>query len=439
MSARTLAWAVLAATSPLWLNGETAAAQAAAHDLRVTLVKAGALPDVPTRTSVALVATISNVGAGQADAVLTRVTIPAGFTSISAQPAPGSGITCDITGTVAGSPTGTAVLCTAPNIAGNSEKTVRISVTAPATITGSSQSLTATAVVDPNNTVQEGPGGNNNNSDNLAINVVTRADLTIGLTGAPGQDFTTQVAPDLVYVVTVRNTGDREANRLIVKSTLPKDVAFVKVEENTMGTCVQNSTASNGALNVSCTVASVPAGDNRHVRIIGKTVGSVPDGSKVTFSAFADPTNSVAERNDNDNSAFVITTLRARSDVQMTGSVAVKLIGAPPLVVERPGDSDCLSRMGIVLSLAVKNNGPFRSPATIVTATWPPQIGTAGGACFDRCNVPALDPGQTHSLALSATVITNFASGQVTAQLDPNQTIFDPIVSNNRVTMPVCG
>jgi uncharacterized repeat protein (TIGR01451 family) len=428
---------VLAAASPLGLDADDAEAQD--HDLRVTLARAGALPDVPTRTGVALVATISNVGTGQADAVLTRVTIPAGFSSISAQPAPGSGITCDITGTVAGSPTGTAVLCTAPNIAGNSEKTFRISVTAPATITGSSQSLTATAVVDPNNTVQEGPGGNNNNSDNLAINVVTRADLTIGLTGAPGQDFTTQVAPDLVYVVTVRNTGDREANQLIVKSTLPKDVAFIRVEENTMGNCVQNSTASNGALNVSCTVASVPAGDNRHVRIIGKTVGSVPDGSKVTFSAVADPTNSVAERNDNDNSAFVITTLRARSEVQMTGRVDYKRTAGPLLEGETPGSVDCLSRMGIALTLTVKNNGPFRSPATVVNATWPPQIGTAGEACFDRCNVPALDPGQSASLILSATVIANSAVGSVTAQLDPNQTLFDPIVSNNRVTMPVCG
>jgi hypothetical protein len=74
-----------------------------------------------------------------------------------------------------------------------------------------------------------------------------------------------------------------------------------------------------------------------------------------------------------------------------------------------------------------------------VNATWPPQIGTAGEACFDRCNVPALDPGQSASLILSATVIANSAVGSVTAQLDPNQTLFDPIVSNNRVTMPVCG
>jgi uncharacterized repeat protein (TIGR01451 family) len=365
--------------------------------------------------------------------------MPAGFTAVTAQPAPGTGITCDITGTVAGSPTGVAVLCTAPNIAGNSEKTFRISATAPASITGNSQSLTLQAVVDPNNTVQEGPGGNNNNSDNLAVPIVTRADLGINLLGAPGQNFTTQVAPDLVYVVNVNNTGDREATNLIVRSTLPKDVAFVKVEENTLGNCLQNSTASNGALNVNCTVGSVPPRNSRHVRIIGKTIGSVPDGSKVTFSAFVDPTNSVAERNENDNTAAVITTLRARSEVQMTATVAVKLIGAPPVVVERPGDSDCLSRMGIVVMLAIKNNGPFRSPATIVTAVWPSQIGTAGEACFDRCNVPALDPGQTAGLNLSATVINNFASGQVTVQLDPNQALFDPIVSNNRVTKYVCG
>ena len=95
--------------------------------------------------------------------------------------------------------------------------------------------------------------------------------------------------------------------------------------------------------------------------------------------------------------------------------------------------------MSIALTLAVKNNGPFRSPATIVTATWPAQIGAGGGACFDRCNVPALDPGQSVVLTLSATVIANSAAGSVTAQLDPNQTLFDPILSNNRVTKVVCG
>ena len=309
---------VLAATSPLWVDAGNAEAQAG-HDLRVTLSKAGALPEVPTRTNVAFVVTVSSVGTDQASAVLTRVNMPAGFTAVSAQPAPGSGITCDITGTVAGSSVGPAILCTAPTLNGNSEKTFRISATAPSTITGNSQSLSLTAVVDPNNTVQEGSLGNNNNSDNLAVTIVTRADLEISLLGAPGLDVTTQVAPDLAYVVTVKNTGDREATNLIVKSTLPKDVAFVKVEENTLGNCVQNSTASNGALNVSCTVASLPARENRHVRVIGKTVGSVPDGSKVTFLAVADPTNSVAERNDTDNSAAVITTLRARSELQMTG------------------------------------------------------------------------------------------------------------------------
>jgi hypothetical protein len=272
-------------------------------DLLVDLSKAGALPDVATRTNVAFVVKISNVQPVPATNVLTRVTVPASFTALSPTPAPGSGLTCSRTGSV--------VECTAPTFAGNSEKTFRISSTAPATITGQSQSFTLTAVVDPANTVPEGGPGNSNNSDNFAINVVTRADLRISLTGPPGTISTTQQAPNLTYHVAVQNVGDRAASSLLVRATLPKDVAFQRVQDNTLGTCLQNSTASNGAQNINCTLSSLAAGATGRVRILARTVGSVPDGSKVTFAANADPNNTVPERNDTDNTAFVITTLRA--------------------------------------------------------------------------------------------------------------------------------
>ena len=272
-------------------------------DLLVDLSKAGALPDVATSANVAFVVKVSNVSPVQAANVLTRVTMPAGFTALSPTPAPGSGLTCERTGSV--------VECTAATFAGSSEKTFRISSTAPASITGQSQSFTLTGVVDPGNTVPEGGPGNSNNSDNFAVTVVTRADLKINLTGPPGTSVTSQQAPNLTYHVEVRNVGDRAASTLLVRATLPKDVAFQRVQDNTLGTCLQNSTASNGAQNINCTLASLAAGAVGRVRILARTVGSVPDGSKVTFAAIADPNNTVPERNDTDNSAFVVTTLRA--------------------------------------------------------------------------------------------------------------------------------
>lgn len=414
--------AVTAATLLLLLNPQDAEAQpsggAAGRDLTVDITNASAAPAIPTRANVAFVVTVSNIREGQASNVLVSVTIPSAFTALS-------GPECTFNGSTAS--------CTTPSLGGNSQKTFRISGTAPSTISGTSQSFTLTAVADPDNTVAEGTGGNNNNSDNFTVNVVTRADLNVGIGGTGGQSATQQAAPDLVFVVTVDNDGDQAASNLLVRSTLPKDVAFVRVEENQLGTCLQNSTASNGALNVNCTLSSLPAGTNRHVRIIGKLIGSVPDGVQVTSAVNVDPNNTVPERNENDNTAFLITTMRAVSDVQLTGGVSSHSTrGRGPVLA----GAQCLSGMAIRLDLVVKNNGPNASGSTRVATEWPAGIvSSESSTCFNSCDVPAVNPGQSVTIVMGGLVNVNLAAGtRITSTVDPAGTLFDAVVGNNRVT-----
>jgi uncharacterized repeat protein (TIGR01451 family) len=423
---------VICAAAAVFAWGEGSAEAQDNPDLTVTLAKAGAQPEVPSRTNVAFVATIANVSSVQAANVLTRVTMPTGFANLSTTPAPGSGITCTIAGSV--------VNCTAPAMPGNSEKTFRISSTAPATITGQSQSFTLAAVVDPSNTVAEGGAGNSNNSDNFTVSVVTRADLDVSLTGPPGSVLTTQVAPNLVYLVSARNAGDRAASNVLVRATLPKDVAFVRVQDNTLGTCLQNSTASNGALNINCTLSSLAAGATGRVRILGRVLGSVPDKVQVTFAANVDPSNSVPERNDTDNTAFMVTTLRAPADVQITRkSVSLTQAGGGSFAIDGPGDLVC-ARGESVVDVEVKNNGPYQSPATAVTTTWPAGIRASSSGCFDRCNVATLKPGQITRLTFRGRIDAAFNTlAQPTFVVDAAQAVFDPIVGNNRVTITACG
>jgi hypothetical protein len=393
----------------------------AGRDLTVDIVQAGTAIPIPTKNNAAFVVTVSNIRSGQASNVLVSVNIPSAFTSLS-----GTGCTFK----------GSAGSCTTPTLGGNSQKSFTISGTAPSTITGTSQSFTLTAVADPNNTVAEGDGGNNNNSDNLTVTVVTRADLNVGLSGTAGQSPTLQVAPDLVFVVNVDNDGDQAAPNLLVRSTLPKDVSFVRVEENTLGTCLQNSTASNGGLNVNCTLSSLPVGATRSVRIVGKLVGSVPDGVQVTSAVNVDPSNTVPERNENDNTAFLITTMRAISDVQIVFDGA-KVAGSqsPTLLA----DCGAGSKNTIEATVTVRNNGPFASAPTIVTAQWPAPI-TSGGTCFDRCDVPALNSGQSVVVKLFGAAFDSkiFGEGKATFTVDPAQTLFDSVVGNNSVTGTVC-
>lgn len=421
----------------LLLNPQNVEAQVG-RDLTINISQAGIAPAIPTQTNVAFVITASNIQSGSASNVLVSVLMPGGFTSFSATPEPASGFSCSFVGSKCS--------CTTATLAGNTQKTFRISATAPSTISGTSQSFTLTGQIDPNNTVSESDNGNN--SDNFTVSVVTRADLDISLTASPGL-FTTQVTPNLVYVVTAKNTGDREAPNLLVRSTLPKDVAFVRVEENQLGTCLQNSSDSSGALHVNCTLSSLPAGASRHVRIIGKILGSIPDGFKVTFAANADPNNSVPERNETNNTAFMVTTVRVPVDLQVTGTVVESESNAPGSF---PINLSAKHVKIFKLQLSVKNNGPNPSTPTTVRTDWPSGIvastNTQEAACFDSCPISALNSGQTIAVTVTGIIVGPFqCSGgvggkcptpvQVIPSVDPDQTLFDSVVSNNKVTLTI--
>jgi hypothetical protein len=264
--------------------------------------------------------------------------------------------------------------------------------------------------------------------DIVVIVEPARADLSLDMVS-----LLTQVAPNLAFGVRVRNTGAGAASNVLVRSTLPRDVAFVGLEENTMGTCLQNSTASDGSLQVNCTVPSLPAGGNRGVRILGKVVGTIPDSTQFLFAANVDPNNAIPEGNDTDNTAFLLTTVRAPSDVQVTGKVTSISTRA-----ERPifSGANCGAGFAIRLDLDVKNNGPYPSRATRIGTVWPRGIvSSESSTCFDSCNVPALNPGQSSTIIMGGLVEANLSAGtRITSTVDPALTILDPSLANNKVT-----
>jgi hypothetical protein len=392
----------------------------------VDVAQVGAPGPIATGANAAFVVRVANgVRAPVSEEVLVRVTLPPDFAPPSASPATGSGFSCGVQGAV--------VSCARAGFGSREEKEFRISTAAPRGVRGGGQQFQIQAVVDPDNDVPE--RNNGNNSDNLPVTVEPRADLTVSLVTAA--DLTTQVAPNLVYVVTVRNGGDGEATNLLTRATLPKDVAFTGVEENQLGACLQNSAASGGELNVNCTLPSLPAGQSRHVRIKGRITGSIPDGSKVTFAANVDPTNTVRERNDTDNTAFMITTVRAPADLRLTASVTTSRPGVPTAT----GSLECRRGDTINLGLTARNEGLFRSSPTSVVVSWPANIGPPpGGGCFDRCTVPALDRGQSHDVRARGSVNADRRdTAAADVVVDPDQALFDPVLANNRVTPIVCG
>jgi hypothetical protein len=406
-------------------------------DLTVDLALAGAATAIATGTNAAFDVRVTNrVNPSISGPVLVRVDVPPEFLDVSASSSGASAFQC--------SATSGAVSCTTNGFAGRESKGFRISVTAPREIRGGSRAFTLRAQVDPENDVPE--RDNQNNSDNLTVSVETRPELTVTTTGSA----TEQLAPRIVAVVTARNAGDREATNVVVRSTLPKDTRFTGVEENQLGTCLQNSAGSAGELQVNCTVPSLPPGASRHVRVVGELVGTTPDGVKVTFAANVDPLNAIRERNETNNTAFLIATMRSPTDLAVTGTVSkspVSVFGGPTLTL-------------VELRLTVRNNGPGPAPATSVQTDWPSTIGDLaspcpGGSsvnlqrgtcvtdaqppCFGRCPVPPIPAGQ--SAVVTTQGLFDPASGNqvvlIRSTVDPDGALPEAVVGNNQVTLTV--
>jgi Calx-beta domain-containing protein len=286
-------------------------------------------------------------------------------------------------------------------------------------------------------------------NDDAAAGDTLRAELLVELIS-----LSTQTAPNLAFGVRARNTGNTAASPVAVRFQLPKDVAFVGLEENTMGPCSQNSTSADGALQVNCVMAALVAGGNKGVRILGKTPDSAIAGStEVVYSAAIDPSNTVPEGNDINNLALGFTTVLTPADLQVrvtpnglvfTGRGRTRL----PFPLVSPGslsgntvlDFPCIASGSVLgVGLTVTNLGPNPTPSRGIVASWPSGWVNPGG-CFEFCAVPSLNPGQSATLGLAGlfNVEGGFAGGEVTFRLDA---VFDPIPGNNTATLGLgtCG
>jgi uncharacterized repeat protein (TIGR01451 family) len=258
--------------------------------------------------------------------------------------------------------------------------------------------------------------------------------------------FATQVGPPLVHVVTVTNTGAAPASNVLVQSTLPKGVRFVRVEASQFSGCTGVATdVATGQALVRCTVASLPAGASRLVRIVGEVTGTIADGARVVFGVNADPDRSVPETSEADNFAFLSTIVRFPADLRIAN------VDLDTLDISRPfgGIGSIIEGNGADFTFhyqwTVTNNGPPASPPTTLRIQWP----TAGIQVFggdgnvipltEEVPIPALVP--NGSSVVARTVILRTVTGEprvasVSATADPDH-VFDSFVSNNAFTVLV--
>ncbi len=241
-------------------------------DLSVTLTDA---PDpVTAGTQLTYTAVISNAGPSDATAVVLTLPTPANTSLVSGSVSGGSAC--------AGSP----VVCTVTgSMAPGSSRTVSIVMLVAASAPeGSVISATATVTAgspDPNAA---------NNSATTTTNVITSADLVIGLTASTAQAF---INVPVTFTATSLNNGPSDAQNVSITLTLTPDFRYSSFVA-TGATCTTPQVGSTGA--IVCTWAGATApGVTRTLTVVAFSNVEGPTG--VNASTTSNTSDPVANNN----------------------------------------------------------------------------------------------------------------------------------------------
>ncbi|MCC7461030.1 MAG: hypothetical protein IT480_01070 [Gammaproteobacteria bacterium] len=71
---------------------------------------------------------------------------------------------------------------------------------------------------------------------------------------------------------------------------------------------------------IDCSELTMPPGGEASVRIIVRPLRLVTDGTRVLLSVGADPSGSVSESRESNNTAFIMATVRAQADLAAGGT-----------------------------------------------------------------------------------------------------------------------
>ncbi|MCC5639939.1 cadherin-like domain-containing protein [Nostoc sp. CHAB 5844] len=184
-------------------------------------------------------------------------------------------------------------------------------------------------------------------SINVAGGTGSQPDLTVSLVDSPDPVI---VGNPLTYTLTVSNSGTANTSNITVQYTLPDDVTF-------NGTSVSNGfTASQAGNIVTFTGGSINAGSNASltVSVIPNTAGSITSGI-----ATVDPSNTITESNENNNTAAAITT--TVNNVQVGQAPTIVLNTASTTDLLDANGALPLAGLGAVSGVIGNPNDPART------------------------------------------------------------------------------
>lgn len=348
--------------------------------------------------------TLRNLGPSTVPDTPVLVTIPTGYTFVSA-----TGASCAPTATP------TEILCAGGPLAVGADETITLTLDVPAGVTGST-SVSATAL--------DGFPGQppifkeTNTSDNGAIVAVTMkpaADLSVTKTASPNP---VPAGTTLTYTIGYANAGPSDATGVVITDTLPTGATFLSAQP---GSC----TLAGGT--VTCALGTVAAGGSGTVTI----VVSVPaDSAVASLDNRAVITSAVTDPVPDNDSAAVGTAVGAAADVAVTKTAA-------PGTVSAGGQ--------VTFAVSVSNAGPSVAGGVVVTDAMPAGLtartaSSANASCTVgatvTCSISSLGVGASARIEIVADVGAG-AVGTITNTVVVSSATADPTATNNRATATV--
>ncbi|NYE35991.1 putative repeat protein (TIGR01451 family) [Nocardioides cavernae] len=254
------------------------------------------------------------------------------------------------------------------------------------------------------------------NTAEVATPVSEQADVAITKTASPEP---VTAGNQVTYNLAVRNNGPNPASGVQVVDTLPAGVTYVSSNPSS-GSC------SISGQTLTCGLGTIANAATATVSVVVR----VPPGSDATsVTNVARVSTTTSDPDATNNNASATSTIVRQADVALTKAAA------PTNPV--PGTD-------VTYTLTATNNGASRAADVTVTDTLPSSltIGTTSNGCTVTgsqvsCVAGGLDPGQSATFTVVATVPSNAGTAPLTNAARVTSSTPDPTPGNNAATATI--
>lgn len=291
-------------------------------------------------TDVTYEITFTNIGPDDANQASVSDDIPAGMTFVSANQDTGPTFTCS---TPSVGDTSGSIECSIATFAAGATATFSFVFHIPSgTPAGTSFVNIATAgseTFDPNDENDSGVAG-------TTVPAPPQADLGVMKSGPSGAGADS----DVVYTITLTNSGPGDAENVSLNDTLPNTMTFVSLTHDSTLSCSTPAVGAGGT--ITCTGASLALGTYTFT-LTGHIPAGTPSGTAFTNTVNVSSTNDPNEENSNAQTELIV------SDANLS--------------ITKTGPATAFAGDEITYTITVTNSGPDSAIEVMMEDVLPPN------------------------------------------------------------------